>query len=89
MAPAGMGDERVNDEREKVLRAISYAIRKHQGQFRKDGVTPYAAHPFRVLHLVRDIFQLPSTSPRKRSVPRPRSMAGAISMRWGASATFS
>ncbi len=32
-----------------VLKAVSYAAWKHQGQIRKDGRTPYAAHPMRVL----------------------------------------
>lgn len=32
------------------------AARLHQGQFRKDRRTPYAAHPFRVAMVVRHIF---------------------------------
>lgn len=32
-----------------VVKAISYAARRHRGQTRKDGVTPYAAHPMRVM----------------------------------------
>ncbi|HUY32499.1 MAG TPA: HD domain-containing protein [Pirellulales bacterium] len=32
--------------------AISFALRKHQGQMRKDERTPYAAHPVRVMMLV-------------------------------------
>lgn len=34
---------------EEVLSAISYMSRKHQGQYRKDGETPYASHPMRVV----------------------------------------
>jgi len=37
-------------------RAASFAARFHQGQFRKDGRTPYVAHPFRVAMTVRDVF---------------------------------
>src|SRR3954471_7857848 len=36
--------------------AASVAARFHQGQVRKDGKTPYIAHPFRVAMTVRDIF---------------------------------
>jgi (p)ppGpp synthase/HD superfamily hydrolase len=39
-----------------VLQAISYAVRAHQGQFRKDGDTPYAAHPVRVLTIASQLF---------------------------------
>ena len=37
-------------------RAASVAARFHQGQTRKDGKTPYIAHPFHVAMTVRDIF---------------------------------
>lgn len=37
-------------------KAASFAARKHQHQPRKDGRTPYIAHPFRVAMTVRDIF---------------------------------
>jgi guanosine-3',5'-bis(diphosphate) 3'-pyrophosphohydrolase len=36
--------------------AASFAARYHQGQMRKDGKTPYIAHPFRVAMTVRDVF---------------------------------
>jgi guanosine-3',5'-bis(diphosphate) 3'-pyrophosphohydrolase len=39
-----------------VLRAISYASRKHRGQTRRDGQTPYASHPFRVLFILAHSF---------------------------------
>lgn len=37
-------------------RAVSFAARAHAGHLRKDGRTPYIAHPFRVAMLVRDAF---------------------------------
>jgi len=37
-------------------RAVSFAARAHDGQFRKDKVTPYIAHPFRVAMTVRHVF---------------------------------
>ncbi len=40
----------------RLLEATSFAARAHDGQFRKDGVTPYASHPFRVCIVVRDLF---------------------------------
>lgn len=39
-----------------VLEAASFAARAHAKQLRKDGRTPYAAHPFRVCLIVRQIF---------------------------------
>lgn len=39
-----------------LLEAVSLAARVHEGQYRKDKITPYAAHPFRVCLIVRDIF---------------------------------
>ena len=44
------------DSYRQLLEAASFAARAHQGQFRKDRVTPYASHPFRVCLVVRDIF---------------------------------
>ena len=40
----------------KLLRAIAFAARSHQHQFRKDGATPYVSHVFRVCLTVRQIF---------------------------------
>jgi guanosine-3',5'-bis(diphosphate) 3'-pyrophosphohydrolase len=37
-------------------RATSFAARQHAGQLRKDGVTPYFAHPVRVALTVRHVF---------------------------------
>jgi (p)ppGpp synthase/HD superfamily hydrolase len=45
-----------------VLAAISFAARAHRHQLRKDGETPYAAHPMRVLFIARDVFG--ATDPR-------------------------
>jgi guanosine-3',5'-bis(diphosphate) 3'-pyrophosphohydrolase len=39
-----------------LLEAASFAARAHRHQLRKDGVTPYAAHPFRVCLIVRHVF---------------------------------
>ena len=36
--------------------AASFAARLHAGQVRKDGQTPYVAHPFRVALTVRHVF---------------------------------
>ena len=36
--------------------AAAFAARAHAGQLRKDGVTPYISHPFRVAMTVRDLF---------------------------------
>jgi (p)ppGpp synthase/HD superfamily hydrolase len=35
-----------------VLRAASFAAKAHRGQIRKDGSTPYAAHPTRVAFIL-------------------------------------
>lgn len=38
-------------------RAASYSARAHRHQMRKDGSTPFAAHPFRVAMTVRHVFE--------------------------------
>lgn len=37
--------------------AAGFAARAHEGQKRKDGETPYVAHPFRVALTVRQVFE--------------------------------
>jgi len=44
------------DEFRSLLEAASFAARAHRHQLRKDGLTPYAAHPFRVCLIVRHVF---------------------------------
>lgn len=39
-----------------LLEAASFAARAHRHQVRKDGQTPYEAHPFRVCLIVRHVF---------------------------------
>ncbi len=38
-------------------KAVSFAARSHIGQMRKDGKTPYVAHPFRAAFTVRHVFE--------------------------------
>ena len=38
------------------LEAAAFAARAHAGHLRRDGETPYIAHPFRVAMIVRDLF---------------------------------
>ena len=45
------------DEVDLVQRAISFTSRAHLNQGRKDGKTPYVAHPFRVFFIVRHVFR--------------------------------
>jgi guanosine-3',5'-bis(diphosphate) 3'-pyrophosphohydrolase len=39
-------------------RAVSFAARRHEGQLRKDGKTPYVAHPVRVAFIIRHLFDI-------------------------------
>lgn len=48
--------ERSGDHDDLWQRAASFAARAHQHVIRKDGVTPYSAHPFRVAMTVRHTF---------------------------------
>jgi guanosine-3',5'-bis(diphosphate) 3'-pyrophosphohydrolase len=46
------------DRTRSVLEAASFAARAHRHQLRKDGETPYSAHPFRVCLIVRHVFAI-------------------------------
>lgn len=46
----------VADAYAQLRAAISFAARAHQGQRRKDRITPYVAHPFRVATIVATVF---------------------------------
>ncbi|GIW79196.1 MAG: hypothetical protein KatS3mg105_1003 [Gemmatales bacterium] len=48
--------ENIEKTHRQLLEAISFAARAHQGQWRKDGQTPYVSHVFRVSMIVRDVF---------------------------------
>ncbi len=54
------GDKVMSDQRdtELILNAISFAAHAHDGQLRKDRCTPYVAHPFRVMTVLRIVFQV-------------------------------
>jgi guanosine-3',5'-bis(diphosphate) 3'-pyrophosphohydrolase len=41
---------------QQMSEAISFAARAHQGHLRKDGQTPYAAHPMRVMAILATEF---------------------------------
>ena len=45
-----------DDQTQLLMQAISVAARAHEGQCRKDGVTPYIAHPARVMMILRHVF---------------------------------
>ncbi len=51
-----------------LLEAISFAVRRHQGQMRKDRSTPYIAHPIRVMMILA----------RNFSVQDPEVLAAAV-----------
>jgi guanosine-3',5'-bis(diphosphate) 3'-pyrophosphohydrolase len=44
------------DPTASLFEAASFAARAHRNELRKDGRTPYAAHPFRVCLVVRHVF---------------------------------
>lgn len=46
---------------DSLLFAISFAARAHQGHFRKDGQTPYIAHPLRVTAVASLLFGVTDT----------------------------
>ncbi len=45
-----------NESHRRLLEAVSFTARAHQGQLRKDRQTPYASHPFRVCLIVCQVF---------------------------------
>ena len=53
---AGGGKGHLQAACRPLLEAVSLAARAHKNQMRKDDKTPYMAHPFRVMLIVRHIF---------------------------------
>lgn len=45
-----------------ILKAARYSARKHKGQTRLDGSTPYASHPTSVAFILRHIFEVEDES---------------------------
>ncbi|MBP9865656.1 MAG: bifunctional (p)ppGpp synthetase/guanosine-3',5'-bis(diphosphate) 3'-pyrophosphohydrolase [Candidatus Omnitrophica bacterium] len=41
-----------------ILEAAAFSARAHLGQYRRDGITPYASHPFRVCFILRHLFKV-------------------------------
>ena len=41
-----------------LLKAAAFSARAHAGQYRRDAVTPYASHPFRVCLVLRHVFRV-------------------------------
>jgi guanosine-3',5'-bis(diphosphate) 3'-pyrophosphohydrolase len=52
----------IADQYRSLLEAVSFSARAHRHQLRKDGQTPYAAHPFRVCLVVRVVFGIDDPS---------------------------
>jgi len=48
----------INDPIQHLLKAASYAARKHSDQKRADGMTPYFAHVARVTLILRQLFEV-------------------------------
>ncbi len=46
----------LEDRYRPLVEAVAFAARAHHGQMRKDKVTPYVSHVFRVCLIVRDLF---------------------------------
>lgn len=46
----------MSDPNDLVFAAAAFAARAHRSQLRKDQVTPYVSHPFRVCLVVRHVF---------------------------------
>lgn len=53
---AGGGKGALQNAYRPLLEAVSVAARAHKNQTRKDDKTPYIAHPFRVMFIVRQFF---------------------------------
>jgi len=45
-----------SDRYRALFEAVAFAARAHDGQRRKDKLTPYVSHPFRVALVVREVF---------------------------------
>ena len=46
-----------NNYAQQWQRAVSFAAKRHEGQLRKDGPTPYFAHTARVAFVIRHVFE--------------------------------
>lgn len=55
-SPAGRSSGAADSDAPLWQNACSFAARAHDGQIRKDGKTPYVAHPFRAAMAMRTIF---------------------------------
>lgn len=44
-----------NHQQEKLVQALRYSAKKHQGVYRKDKVTPYFLHPLEVVLIILDL----------------------------------
>lgn len=58
--------------------ALEFATKKHEGQFRKDGKTPYVSHPKRVAELVRKYVRANGKDYDLTSFGMGRSMVAAM-----------
>lgn len=44
-----------NTQQEKLIEALKYSAKKHQGIYRKDKITPYFLHPLEVVLIILDL----------------------------------
>jgi (p)ppGpp synthase/HD superfamily hydrolase len=42
-------------QHERLVKALKYAAKKHQGVYRKDGITPYFLHPLEVVLIIIEL----------------------------------